>query len=128
MAPTTTKAKTGPKPGPTTGPKTGPTTGDPAATADGEPEQGGTEEPGQGLPAEDEVAADDIALLPPPEARLDTDIHETRLSSLRNPVDRFLSEARSFPRLSEEDERALGLAVRQRGDLGAARKLVVHNL
>src|SRR5512146_586937 len=106
MAPTTTKAKTG---------KTGSKAGGPAATAEGEPEQEGAEEAGEGLPAEDEGAADDIALLPPPEARLDTDIHETRLSSLRNPVDRFLSEARAFPRLSEEDERALGLAVRQRG-------------
>ena len=53
---------------------------------------------------------------------------ETRLSSLRNPVDRFLSEARRFPRLSEDEERQLGLAVRQRGDLAAARRLVVHNL
>jgi len=76
------------------------------------------------LPAEDEVAGDEVALAPP----LDTEIHETRLSSLRNPVDRFLSEARSFPRLSEDEERTLGLAVRQRGDLAAARKLVVHNL
>jgi RNA polymerase sigma-32 factor len=53
---------------------------------------------------------------------------ETRLSSLRNPVDRFLSEARRYPRLSEEEERALGIAVRQRGDMAAARRLVVHNL
>ena len=47
---------------------------------------------------------------------------------IRDPVERFLSEARRYPRLSESEERELGLAVRQRGDMDAARKLVVHNL
>ena len=47
---------------------------------------------------------------------------------IRDPVERFLSEARRYPRLSESEERELGVAVRQRGDMDAARKLVVHNL
>jgi RNA polymerase sigma-32 factor len=47
---------------------------------------------------------------------------------IRDPVGRFLSEARRYPRLSESEERELGVAVRQRGDMDAARKLVVHNL
>jgi RNA polymerase sigma-32 factor len=38
---------------------------------------------------------------------------------VRDPVQRFLSEA---------EERALGVAVRERGDMDAARTLVVHNL
>ena len=44
------------------------------------------------------------------------------------PVGRFLAEARRYQRLSEQEERALGVAVRERGDLNAARTLVVHNL
>src|SRR6185369_538207 len=97
------------------------------ASASDAANEDGSAAAGDALPGEDEVAGDEVALLPP-EARLDTDIHETRLSSLRNPVDRFLSEARAFPRLSQEEERALGIAVRERGDREAARKLVVHNL
>lgn len=47
---------------------------------------------------------------------------------VRDPVGRFLAEVRRHPRLSEEQERELGRAVRERGDLDAARRLVVHNL
>ncbi|HVZ73239.1 MAG TPA: sigma-70 family RNA polymerase sigma factor [Polyangia bacterium] len=43
-------------------------------------------------------------------------------------VERFLAEVRRYPRLSEDDERALGKLVREAGDREAARKLVVHNL
>jgi RNA polymerase sigma-32 factor len=50
------------------------------------------------------------------------------LTPYRDPVQRFLSEARSYPRLDEEQERELIKAVREHGDLGAARRLVVHNL
>jgi RNA polymerase sigma-32 factor len=46
----------------------------------------------------------------------------------RGGVERFLAEVRRFPRLTEEEERALGKAVREGGDREAARKLVVHNL
>lgn len=40
----------------------------------------------------------------------------------------FVRYATSFARLSEEQERALGLRVRDHQDEGAAKKLVVHNL
>ncbi|HEY0715543.1 MAG TPA: sigma factor, partial [Polyangia bacterium] len=50
------------------------------------------------------------------------------LAPLRNPVQRFLAEARMYPRLSEEEERQLIENVRERGDKDAARRLVVHNL
>jgi RNA polymerase sigma-32 factor len=50
------------------------------------------------------------------------------LTPYRDPVQRFLNEARSYPRLSEEQERELIRVVRDRNDMGAARRLVVHNL
>ena len=46
----------------------------------------------------------------------------------RDSVGRFIAEVRRHPRLSEDEERALGRAVRERGDVEAARRLVVHNL
>jgi RNA polymerase sigma-32 factor len=46
----------------------------------------------------------------------------------RDPVARFMAEVRRYPRLSEEEERRLGKAVREAGDMDAARRLVVHNL
>ena len=51
-----------------------------------------------------------------------------RLATIRDQVGRFLAEARRYKRLSEQEERALGVAARERGDLNAARTLVVHNL
>jgi RNA polymerase sigma-32 factor len=50
------------------------------------------------------------------------------LSTVRDQVGRFLAEAKRYKRLSETEERALGVAARERGDLNAARTLVVHNL
>jgi RNA polymerase sigma-32 factor len=50
------------------------------------------------------------------------------LAPARGGVERFLSEVRRYPRLTEDEERALGKAVREGGDRDAARKLVVHNL
>jgi RNA polymerase sigma-32 factor len=50
------------------------------------------------------------------------------LAPARSQVERFLAEVRRYPRLSDEDERTLGKAVRESGDREAARKLVVHNL
>ncbi|HET6148549.1 MAG TPA: sigma-70 family RNA polymerase sigma factor [Polyangia bacterium] len=76
------------------------------------------------LPASDEIDPDEVQVIEPVvEPR-----RQTGLSQLRDPVDRFLSEARRYPRLSEDEERQLGLRVRQRGDMDAARRLVVHNL
>lgn len=54
--------------------------------------------------------------------------HEVGLAHVRDPLQRFLGEARRYARLTEEEERALAVAVRERGDREAARKLVVHNL
>ncbi|HVR02887.1 MAG TPA: sigma-70 family RNA polymerase sigma factor [Polyangia bacterium] len=67
----------------------------------------------------DEVLSADA--IEPPAAR-------GALAPARNQVERFLAEVRSYPRLSDEEERVLGKAVRDRGDRAAARKLVVHNL
>jgi RNA polymerase sigma-32 factor len=50
------------------------------------------------------------------------------LAPQRDPVGRFLAEARRYRRLSDEEERVLGRAVREQGDMNAARTLVVHNL
>jgi RNA polymerase sigma-32 factor len=50
------------------------------------------------------------------------------LAPARGGVERFLAEVRRYPRLTEDEERALGKAVREGGDRDAARKLVVHNL
>src|SRR5262249_11440232 len=50
------------------------------------------------------------------------------LARARDQVERFLSEVRRYPRLTDEEERLLGKAVRDRADPEAARKLVVHNL
>jgi RNA polymerase sigma-32 factor len=85
-----------------------------------------TEEPEPDLPLEavdGAVAAEPIdvdEVVPPARAGA--------LAPLRDPVQRFLSEARRFERLSEDEERVLGRAVREQGDMDAARKLVVHNL
>jgi RNA polymerase sigma-32 factor len=46
----------------------------------------------------------------------------------RDPVQRFLNEARRYRRLSEDEERTLITLVREHADKAAARKLVVHNL
>lgn len=50
------------------------------------------------------------------------------LAPIRDPLQRFLAEARGFKRLTESEERELVAAARGQGDLGAARRLVVHNL
>jgi RNA polymerase sigma-32 factor len=62
----------------------------------------------------------DAEVVPPPPAGA--------LAPLRDPLQRFLAEARRYRRLSDEEERALGSAVRLRGDMSSARTLVVHNL
>ncbi len=53
---------------------------------------------------------------------------EKHLVTFRDPVRRFVEEARRHARLDENEERELGHAARDRGDLDAARRLVVHNL
>jgi RNA polymerase sigma-32 factor len=53
---------------------------------------------------------------------------DRRLAPLRDPVQRFLAEARSYERLGDEEERQLSRAAREHGDIEATRRLVVHNL
>jgi RNA polymerase sigma-32 factor len=62
----------------------------------------------------------DAEVVPPPP--------KGALAPLRDPLQRFLAEARRYRRLSDEEERALGSAVRLQGDMNSARTLVVHNL
>jgi len=77
-------------------------------------------EAGAAEPAGAQPALDADEVMPPAAAGA--------LSPLRDPVGRFLAEARRYRRLSDEEERALGKAVREQGDMNAARTLVVHNL
>lgn len=53
---------------------------------------------------------------------------EKNLITYRDPVRRFVEEARRNARLDENEERELGRSARDKGDLDAARRLVVHNL
>ena len=53
---------------------------------------------------------------------------EKHLVSVRDPVQYFVAEARRHARLDAEVESDLGRRARDRGDLDAARRLVVHNL
>src|SRR6202142_862971 len=69
------------------------------------------------------------------DAKVDLDLDDVvpppvagAFAPLRDPLQRFLAEARRYRRLSDEEERALGSAIRLRGDMNAARTLVVHNL
>jgi RNA polymerase sigma-32 factor len=73
-------------------------------------------------PAEPEVL--EATVLEPGPARP----QDRRLAPLRDPVQRFLAEARRYERLSEDEERRLIREARDQGDLESARRLVVHNL
>jgi len=83
-------------------------------------DEGLVAEAGVAEPAGAQPALDADEVMPPAAAGA--------LSPLRDPVGRFLAEARRYRRLSDEEERALGKAVREQGDMNAARTLVVHNL
>jgi RNA polymerase sigma-32 factor len=74
-----------------------------------------------------EAAAEPVAV---EEAALDRILpaSEKHLVTYRDPVRRFVEEARRNIRLDENEERELGRAARNQGDLDAARRLVVHNL
>ena len=78
-----------------------------------------------------DVGSDEAKVDADADADLDADVMPPRagaLAPLRDPLQRFLAEARRYRRLSDEEERALGSAVRLKGDMNAARTLVVHNL
>ncbi len=71
----------------------------------------------------------DLPALETPPGRRGRDRDERHLARVeRDPVQRFLAEARRFARLSEEEERRLIAEYREKGDREAARTLVVHNL
>jgi RNA polymerase sigma-32 factor len=53
---------------------------------------------------------------------------ERHLAHARDPVQRFINEARRYARLDEKQERELIQSARERGDVNAARTLVLHNL
>jgi len=84
----------------------------------------------------DETGADDAGV----QAPLEPDLVESaapeavppalerHLAPARDPVQRFIDEARRYARLDEPQERDLIKAARERGDLNAARTLVLHNL
>jgi len=86
--------------------------------------------------AADEAETDDTAAATPLEPDLIENAPpdpipaalERHLSTTRDPVQRFIDEARRYPRLDEQQERVLIQAAREHGDLGAARTLVLHNL
>jgi RNA polymerase sigma-32 factor len=106
-----------------------------AAGADDEIADLPQEGEGKGVAAEGDAADGDgaVALLDPDTAEAERlaaggEGSPGRLATVRDPVARFLAEARRYKRLSEQEERALGVAARERGDLNAARTLVVHNL
>ncbi|HEY6475621.1 MAG TPA: sigma-70 family RNA polymerase sigma factor [Polyangia bacterium] len=83
-------------------------------------EEAALAETGAAEPADPPEALDVDEVMPPAAAGA--------LTPLRDPVGRFLTEARRYRRLNDDEERTLGAAVRERGDMDAARKLVVHNL
>ena len=94
----------------------------------------GAEEPARPIDDDEAGEADilaDAAETPPvEEAALERILPESEkhLVTIRDPVRRFVEEARRHARLGEDEERQLGHAARDRGDLNAARRLVVHNL
>jgi RNA polymerase sigma-32 factor len=99
-------------------------TAEPERTAEDAPAAAEQNEDEGELPVEpaDGATVDEHALeriLPEP---------EKHLVPFRDPVRRFVEEARRHARLGEGEERDLGHAAREQGDLDAARKLVVHNL
>jgi RNA polymerase sigma-32 factor len=87
-------------------------------------------------PTDDEPTLAEAGEVGAEDSKVDLEIDEAppsplrggALAPLRDPLQRFLAEARRYRRLSDDEERALGSAVRLRGDLSAARTLVVHNL
>ena len=86
------------------------------------------------LPPTEESASDMVSeaaveLAPVDETALDRIASpEQHLVTYRDPTRSFVVEARRRARLGENEERELGRAARDRGDIEAARRLVVHNL
>ena len=77
--------------------------------------------PGPRLPLEPDLVESAAPKLIPPAL-------ERHLAPARDPVRRFINEARRYARFDEKQERELIQAARERGDVNAARTLVLHNL
>jgi RNA polymerase sigma-32 factor len=92
-------------------------------------EQGERASDGEGT-SESELLADATEPAVVEEAALERILpdEEKHLVPFRDPARRFVEEARRHARLDENEERELGRAAREHGDLDAARRLVVHNL
>jgi RNA polymerase sigma-32 factor len=101
----------------------------PPATASSTPE---SPAPDSAEEAGEEEQLADAAETPAPvaETALDRILAEPEkhLVSIRDPVRHFVEEARRHARLDAQMESELGRAARDKGDLDAARRLVVHNL
>lgn len=87
-------------------------------------------EPSAESEEEDVLTAAAVTPAPVEETALDRILPEPEqhLVAIRDPVRRFVEEARRHARLDADQERVLGRAAREKGDLDAARTLVVHNL
>jgi RNA polymerase sigma-32 factor len=85
---------------------------------------------GDGESESDDLVAEAASEPPVREQALDRILppSEKHLVTYRDPVRRFVEEARRNARLDENEERELGKAARDKGDMDAARRLVVHNL
>ena len=85
------------------------------------PDETGADDAGTEAPIEP-----DLVESAPPEAI--PFVLERHLAPARDPVQRFIDEARRYARLDEQQERELILSARKSGDVNAARTLVLHNL
>ncbi len=74
----------------------------------------------EALPEADFVEVEAPEPIPAPQER--------HLAPARDPVQRFINEARRYARLDERQERDLIRGAREQGDRDAARTLVLHNL
>jgi RNA polymerase sigma-32 factor len=91
-----------------------------------QPPAGGSEDPDTNEPGSEEPIEPDLveSVVPGPIPP----VVERHLAPARDPVQRFIDEARRYARLDEQQERDLIQSVRLRGDRDAVRRLVVHNL
>jgi RNA polymerase sigma-32 factor len=85
------------------------------------PAEMGADDTGAEAPLEPDLVESTAPEVIPP-------VLERRLAPARDPIQRFINEARRYVRLDEKQERELIRAARERGDVNAARTLVLHNL
>jgi RNA polymerase sigma-32 factor len=59
---------------------------------------------------------------------IENEVDERHLPAQLHPLDRYLAEIRRYPLLEADEEKALAIRYREKGDLEAAYRLVVSNL